>query len=73
MGSTVGEHGMGSTALGSIARLVQLAEHRSYEPKVTGSNPVPSIIHVAQWLAYRSSKPGVAGSSPAVDILLEKV
>ena len=25
------------------ARLVQLVEHRSYEPKVTGSTPVSSI------------------------------
>ena len=48
-GSTVWEHGMGarygSTDNGEhgIARLAQLVEHRSYEPKVTGSSPVSSI------------------------------
>jgi hypothetical protein len=70
MGSWKWELEMGSS---DTARLAQLVEHRSYEPKVTGSSPVSSIARVAQWLAYRSSKPGVAGSSPAVGILLKKV
>ena len=70
IGARIREHGYGST---DTARLAQLVEHRSYEPKVTGSSPVSSIARVAQWLAYRSSKPGVAGSSPAVGILFKKV
>ena len=35
--SVNGEHG-------AFARLAQLVEHRSYEPKVTGSSPVLSIF-----------------------------
>ena len=58
--------------IGIFARLTQLVEYWSYEPKVAGSRPASSTSggdievysSVTQWSACRPHKPTVVGSNP---------